>query len=135
LSFDLNDFEYVEIELLNRPQNFLTNITELKLKNVGLHADLSDLRPFMAQLRMVQKVYVDVHDVDRYCVNVLRQILPYFDQLEELEVFSISQRACYQASEFFAVVRDCCLHLKTLIVPPEMLEDTRNHFGDTLVVE
>jgi hypothetical protein len=128
---------------LNRPQNFLTNITELKMKNIGLHADLSDLRPFMAQLRMVQKVYVDVHDVDRCCVNGLRQILPYFDQLEELEVYAESQvisstehrPTCDQASEFFAVVRECCLHLKILIVPPEMLEDTRNHFGDLLVVE
>jgi hypothetical protein len=64
--------------------------------------------------------------------------LEHIDHLEELEVHAKSSnlsRKRNQAEEISAVVRDCCLHLKTLNVPLKLLEQTRSRFEDALVVE
>jgi hypothetical protein len=138
LGISLQNLKDMDIQILSQPQNCLNAIVELKLNFVGSHLDLSELREFMTQLRMVQKLYLVVLNVDRYCVDGLQEILPLFDHLKELEVYAkrpLTAGANHQASEFFAVVRDCCLHLKTLAVPLRMLEETRNHFGGFFLVE
>jgi hypothetical protein len=138
LGFSLKDLDSGDIYDLNRPRNCLNDIVELKLNFVGSHLHLKNLREFTEQLRSVQKLYLAVYDVNRYCLRSLRQILQYIDHLEELEVHATSSNLSIKrnpAEEISAVVRDYCLHLKTLNVPLKLLEQTRSRFEDALVVE